>query len=224
MGVVAGVVGQRPCADAVERGQGHEQPALTDHLGHRAIEEGDQQGRDMGPVHVGVGHDDDALVAQVVDVERGARRGRPAPASGPTARYWPAACRRWREATFRILPRRGRMAWVVRSRACLAEPPAESPSTMNSSVPLADWREQSRQLAGQAQLAGGRGALDLLVLAAPQAVLGALDDEAQQDVGLFRALGQPVVQRVAQQRPRPASGRRARTAGPWSGPGTRDCG
>ena len=36
-------------------------------------------------------------------------------------------------STFRILPRMGRIAWIDRSRACLAEPPAESPSTTNSS-------------------------------------------------------------------------------------------
>ena len=40
-------------------------------------------------------------------------------------------------ATLRILPRIGRIAWVLRSRACLADPPALSPSTMNSSVPAA---------------------------------------------------------------------------------------
>ncbi len=34
---------------------------------------------------------------------------------------------------FRILPRSGMMAWNSRSRACLALPPAESPSTRNSS-------------------------------------------------------------------------------------------
>ena len=33
-------------------------------------------------------------------------------------------------STFKILPRSGRMAWNLRSRPCLAEPPAESPSTM----------------------------------------------------------------------------------------------
>ena len=33
-----------------------------------------------------------------------------------------------------ILPRSGRIAWFDLSRACLAEPPAESPSTMKSSV------------------------------------------------------------------------------------------
>ena len=32
--------------------------------------------------------------------------------------------------TLRIFPRRGRMAWVSLDRAVLAEPPAESPSTM----------------------------------------------------------------------------------------------
>ena len=37
-------------------------------------------------------------------------------------------------STFRILPRSGRIAWLARLRACLAEPPAESPSTMNSSL------------------------------------------------------------------------------------------
>jgi hypothetical protein len=37
-------------------------------------------------------------------------------------------------STLRIFPRSGRIACVLRSRPCLAEPPAESPSTMNSSV------------------------------------------------------------------------------------------
>ncbi len=32
-------------------------------------------------------------------------------------------------STFRILPRRGKIAWYFRSRPILAEPPAESPST-----------------------------------------------------------------------------------------------
>jgi hypothetical protein len=33
-----------------------------------------------------------------------------------------------------IFPRSGRIAWFDLSRACLAEPPAESPSTMKTSV------------------------------------------------------------------------------------------
>jgi hypothetical protein len=37
-------------------------------------------------------------------------------------------------SVFSTLPRSGRIAWRARSRPCLAEPPAESPSTMNSSL------------------------------------------------------------------------------------------
>ena len=51
-------------------------------------------------------------------------------------------------ATLRILPRRGRIAWVSRFRACFAEPPAESPSTRKISVPSADARLQSVSLPG----------------------------------------------------------------------------
>ena len=39
---------------------------LRDQFRHLAIEEGQQQRRDMGAVDIGVGHDDDALVAQIV--------------------------------------------------------------------------------------------------------------------------------------------------------------
>ena len=51
-------------------------------------------------------------------------------------------------ATLRILPRSGSTACVFGLRACLAEPPAESPSTMKISVPSADWIEQSTSLPG----------------------------------------------------------------------------
>ena len=48
-------------------------------------------------------------------------------------------------STFKILPFNGRMAWYFRSRACLAEPPAESPSTINSSRSAGsdDWHSAS---------------------------------------------------------------------------------
>ena len=42
------------------------------------------------------------------------------------------------------------MAWVSLSRACFAEPPAESPSTKNSSPCMASWQEQSANLPGRA--------------------------------------------------------------------------
>ena len=55
-------------------------------------------------------------------------------------------------STFRILPRSGRMAWKRRSRPCLAEPPAESPSTMYSSHLAGSRSEQSASLPGRVRL------------------------------------------------------------------------
>ena len=52
-------------------------------------------------------------------------------------------------STFRILPLRGRSACVSRERAPLAEPPAESPSTMKSSVPSRFFAVQSVSLPGR---------------------------------------------------------------------------
>ena len=52
----------------------------------------------------------------------------------------------------RIFPRNGSIAWVERSRACLAEPPAKSPSTMNSSAPSAAVEVQSASLPGRRSL------------------------------------------------------------------------
>jgi len=47
------------------------------------------------------------------------------------------------------LPRSGRIACVRRSRPCLAEPPALSPSTMNSSDSAGSVDEQSESLPGR---------------------------------------------------------------------------
>ena len=52
--------------------------------------------------------------------------------------------------TFKILPRNGRIAWLRRSRPCLAEPPAESPSTRNNSVSAGSSLVQSASLPGNA--------------------------------------------------------------------------
>mmetsp|Transcript_22315 Transcript_22315/g.54049 ORF Transcript_22315/g.54049 Transcript_22315/m.54049 type:complete len:205 (-) Transcript_22315:1517-2131(-) len=49
----------------------------------------------------------------------------------------------------RIFPRRGRMACVRRSRPCFADPAAESPSTMKSSVSENSREEQSASLPGR---------------------------------------------------------------------------
>src|SRR5215471_3856968 len=56
------------------------------------------------------------------------------------------------DATFRIFPRNGKTAWVRRSRACLDEPPALSPSTMKISEPSEADEVQSASLPGRRSL------------------------------------------------------------------------
>ena len=57
----------------------------------------------------------------------------------------------WR-STLRILPRRGSTAWVRLLRACLVDPPAESPSTRKISVSALLVEEQSASLPGSVDL------------------------------------------------------------------------
>ena len=55
-------------------------------------------------------------------------------------------------ATFKILPFNGSIACVLRLRPCLADPPAESPSTIKISVPSAEFCEQSDSFPGRRNL------------------------------------------------------------------------
>ena len=68
MGVVAGVGADRPLGQAIERRRREIQLAIVDQRRHFQVEKGHQQGGDMGAVHIGVGHDDDAFIAQGVAV------------------------------------------------------------------------------------------------------------------------------------------------------------
>src|SRR5688572_801532 len=58
-----------PALGAEERRLRDVDVAAVDQLGHLAVEEREQQRPDVRTVHVGVGHDDDAVVAQARDVE-----------------------------------------------------------------------------------------------------------------------------------------------------------
>ena len=84
-----------------------------------------------------------------------------------------------------------------RSRACLAEPPAESPSTMKSSVSSRDGGAAIGELAGQAKLSRRGLARDLLLAPAAKPLLGALDHPFEQLVRLVRRGGEPMVEGVA---------------------------
>ena len=55
--------------DLVERRLGDIEIAALDHLRHLPVEEGEQEGADMRAVDIGVGHDDDLVVAHLLDVE-----------------------------------------------------------------------------------------------------------------------------------------------------------
>ena len=55
--------------DLVERRLGDVDVAALDQLGHLAVEEREQQRADVAAVHVRVGHDDDAVIAQLLDLE-----------------------------------------------------------------------------------------------------------------------------------------------------------
>ena len=100
-------------------------------------------------------------------------------------------------STFRILPRIGRMAWVRGSRARTAVPPAESPSTMNSSLSRGSWLEQSFSLSGMPT--PDRPVLRRMALRAflaATAGLGRADGLLDDPVGLGRVLEQPLGQLV----------------------------
>src|SRR5512140_117535 len=91
----------------------------------------------MAAVHIGIGHDDDAAVAQPFEVEMSA-----------LISLLERILSRRARSVFMILPRNGKIAWKWRSRPCLAEPPAESPSTIYSSVLEESRSEQSASLPG----------------------------------------------------------------------------
>ena len=55
----------------------------------------------------------------------------------------------WALSVFKTLPRRGKMAWNLRSLPCLAEPPADGPSTIYSSHKEASRSWQSANLPGR---------------------------------------------------------------------------
>ena len=63
----------------VEGGFGDVEIAVVDESLHPAVEEGEQQGPDVGTVHVRVGHDDDPVIPERGQVEfrvdPGAQRG-----------------------------------------------------------------------------------------------------------------------------------------------------
>ena len=68
-GIVLEVGFAAPARDLVERRLGDEEVPGLDQVRHLAVEEGQQQGADVRAVDVGVGHDHDLVIAQLVEAE-----------------------------------------------------------------------------------------------------------------------------------------------------------
>ncbi len=134
-----------------------------------AVEEGDQQRCDMGAVDLRVGHDNDLVVAQIgrpiMRARTGAERlqqiGKLLVLSELVARG---------RTDVEDFSRNGSTACEARSRACLADPPAESPSTMNNSEPLRRGIRAIGELARQPQFADRGLPRDLLLHASVERV------------------------------------------------------
>ena len=169
-----------------------------DQLRHLAIEEGQQQRGDMRAVDIGVGHDDDALIAQIAPrgISRPCRS--PAPAPDRSVPGSAAACRRrrWRRSGS-CRAAAGSPGWRGRAPAW-REPPALSPSTRNISVPSGRVARAVGQLAGQAQLARRRLARDFLFLPALAAGLRRWSMTKSSSLSAScRAFRQPVIEMIA---------------------------
>ncbi len=101
-------------------------------------------------------------------------------------------------STFRILPCSGRIAWNCRSRPFLAEPPAESPSTRNSSDERGVALRAVGELAGQVRgveraLAAGEVARLARGLAGARGLDALLDDPPRLARVLLEVLGELLV-------------------------------
>ena len=124
----------------------------------------------------------------------------------PTPSAWTRSASCWfccsfsrvAEATLRILPRNGSTAWVARSRACFAEPPAEIALDDKYFRALRRRIRAICELAGQPQFAHRGLARDVLFGLAAQALLGALEREIEQTCAAWLgAVGEPMVEGVA---------------------------
>ena len=169
--------------------------AVVDQLRHLAVEERDQQRGDVGAVDVGVGHDDDLLVAQiVVAVVRAGAAAERLHQIGELLVLRELVLAGGRDVEDLAAQRqdglRGAVARLLGRAAGRVALDDEDLGALGGAVGAVG------ELAGQAQLARRGLARDILFLAAADALLGALDHEVEQLVGLHRIAGEPMVERV----------------------------
>ena len=134
--------------DAIERRLRQEDLAVGDQLRQVPVEERQQQRGDVVAVGIGVGEDDDLAVAQPREVEvlahAAAERG---DEIGQLLVLEHLGQRHPLGVHHLAAQRQDRL--LARSRPCLADPPAESPSTTNSSLSSRPAVVQSLSLPGR---------------------------------------------------------------------------
>ena len=190
---VAGVKILAAVGQPIERRHRQIEVAVVDEPAHLPIEEGDEQRRNMGAVDVGVGHDDDAAVAQILVAVM--RAG--------------AAAERLREVGELLVL----LKLVLAGGGDIEDFAAQRQDGLRSAVarllgraaggnalddknlrPFGRAIGAVGELPRQPELAHRGLARDVFFLAAADALLGALDHEVEELVGLRRIAGEPMIE------------------------------
>ena len=194
--LVARIIGLAALAEAVERRHGEKQMAVRNQLRHLAIEEREQQRGDVRAIHIGVGHDDDALVAQrIVAVARAGAATKRLHQIGEFRDSAQLAGGGARDVQDLAAQREdGLGGAVARLLGGAAGGIAFDEKNLRAARRIA---RAIGELAGQAQFACRGFAGDFALLPPFQPIVRLIDDEIQQPVGFLRVLRQPMIEMIA---------------------------
>ncbi len=159
----------------------------------------------MGAVDIGVGHDDDLVVPQIVNVEPRAHRHAQSLADIPYFRIV-AQLVRCGPQNVQDLALQGQQGLGLAAARPLGAAPGAVTLDDEQFRPLAVLGRAVGQLARQAQPLGRRFPLGFLFGPAPQPFLGAQDQKIQNGACRFRVGRQPIVEMVADRTFHPARG------------------
>ena len=196
MGIVAGVQGLGPLSDPVKRRDGNIKMSIFNELRKFFKEKRHQERGDVGAIHVGVGHDDDALVAQgrlVVIVAGAAAQGLQEVTQflvgvhlfgGGAGHVEDLAAQRQHRLEAAVAPLLGRAAGGI-------------PLDQENLGALGGGLGAVGELAGQPRAARRRGALELARLLAVEALVGAPHHVVEELAGRLGVARQPVLEAIA---------------------------
>src|SRR5579864_599509 len=169
--------------------------SLGDQLWHLAEEERHEQRRDMRTVDIGIGHHDDALIAQLVFLIAIARAA--AERKGEVRELLIGAqpvARRRGDIEDLAAQRKDRLGLAL---ACLLGRAAGAVAFDEKNLRAFGIRAAAiGKLAGQSQLARGGFALEIALLLAARAILRALDDGIEQGARALRVFRKPMVEAI----------------------------